>query len=356
MVDWWADNPAFTPGISFVVVFQEILRSIFAFYFISHLVFPLFFRKRYFLGLIGLLVPILLAPLINYIVFISLRKLLLIDKRSLEFIKYGLFDQNINDIFQLHKILHGIMPLVYSTMPAFIAKLLISIIGYFQEVNLLQHKEHELEKENLQLEINFLKSQMNPHFLFNSLNNIYAYVALNDIKALELITNLSEMLQYTLYGTKDSMVALEKELKFLENYINLEHIRYNDKNCTIEYNFNYNNVNKYRIAPLLLFPFVENSFKHGISTNKKNGWLKADAKMEGDILLFRIENNKRPSDDIAIDKKDFGGIGVSNTQRRLAVLYEQKHELLITETKDSYVVLLKITCTKNESKFKMFSC
>ena len=361
-VDLLLVNSAFNINITFVLALRQILQSVFAFYFICYLVVPKFIMQgSYIPGILCLLIPFLLAPLINYLTFIIFFKLLLTDKLSSEYISLGLFVKNPQSIFSINQMVLGFMPLILRTMPAFVMKLLVSTVRYFHNSRQQQEREHELERNNFQLEINFLKSQMNPHFFFNTLNNIYSYVYLKDEKALGLISDLSEIMQYTLYATRDTLVPLEQELRFLEHYISLEKTRYDEKNGAIEFDFNYNNMEEQKVAPLLLFPFLENAFKYGPGRNKKTGWLKATAKMKNGSLYFYVENNKpQPAFQPSLKEKVFlknqpviGGIGVSSTARRLSLLYKDKHELVINDDTDIYSVSLKLKCRKDEPKVAM---
>lgn len=364
-VDLLLVNTVFTINIAFVLAVREVATSIFTFYFICYLVIPhLLHPGKYVLGVIALLIPFVLAPLINYFTFIILDPVLLRDKVSSEYVERGLFVKNFNSLFTLRPIILSFMPLVLRTMPAFVMKLLVSTVRYFHNSRKQQERQHELEKNNFQMEINFLKSQMNPHFFFNTLNNIYSHVYLKDEKALDLITDLSEMMQYTLYATKDTYVPLEQEVRFLEHYISLEKTRYNEKNGAIQFDFNYDNMEGLKVAPLLLFPFLENAFKYGPGGNKKTGWLKVCAEIKDGSLFFFVENNKpKPLFQPTLKEKLFirdqpaiGGIGISSTVRRLSLQYKDQHELEINDGIDNYSVSLRLKCRKDEPKIAMSYC
>jgi sensor histidine kinase YesM len=171
-------------------------------------------------------------------------------------------------------------------------------------------------------------------------------------------------MQYTLYATRDTLVLLEQELRFLEHYIGLEKTRYDEKNGAIEFDFNYTNMEGQKLAPLLLFPFLENAFKYGPGGNKKTGWLKATAEMKNGSLYFFVENNKpQPAFQPPLKEKVFlkdqpaiGGIGVSSTVRRLSLLYKGKHELVINDDTDIYSVSLTLKCRKDEPKIAVSYC
>ena len=358
-VDLLLVNSTFNINITFVLALRQILQSVFAFYFICYLVIPkLIISGKYIAGIIGVLIPIVLAPLINYFVFVIFFKLLLTDELSSEYIKMGLFVNNPHSILSFKQMILSFMPLVLRTMPAFVMKLLVSTVRYFHNSGQQQEREHELERNNLQLEINFLKSQMNPHFFFNTLNNIYSYVFLKDDKALSLITDLSEIMQYTLYATKEAFVPLDQELKFLEHYLSLEKTRYEEQDCIIKFDFDYANTKGRLIAPLILFPFLENAFKHGIRLNKERGWLEGNVSVRNGSLYFYITNNKTNiavsnAEKSVFNEEIVGGIGVSSTIRRLYLLYPEKHKLIIDDQENSYSVSLKINCRKDEPKVAM---
>ncbi|MEO6814916.1 MAG: sensor histidine kinase [Ginsengibacter sp.] len=355
-------NSGFNINIAFVLAVREVMQSLFAFYFICYYAIPLLLLPgKYVQGVIALLIPFILAPLINYLIFIILNPILLIDKVSSEYVERGLFVENFNSLFRIQPMIISFMPLVLRTMPAFVMKLLVSTVRYFYNSKRQQEREYELERSNFKLEINFLKSQMNPHFFFNTLNNIYSYVYLKDEKALDLISNLSEIMQYTLYATRDSLVPLEQEVRFLEHYIGLEKSRFNENNGAIQFDFHYRNMEGFMVTPLLLFPFIENAFKYGPGHNKKTGWLYASAEMKNGSLYFFVENNKpephyrpSPKDKVFIkDQPAIGGIGVSSTVRRLSLLYKDKHELTINDNPNVYSVSLKLKCRQDEPKVAM---
>lgn len=363
-IDTLLINSAFNINIAFVLALRQVGQCVFAFYFICYFVIPrLLVQGRYIAGFLCLLVPFVLAPFINYLVFIVFFKILLTDKLSLKYIELGLFVNDLKSVLNWHVLIVSFMPVVLRTMPAFVLKLLVSTVRYFHNDKQQQERQHELERSNFQLEINFLKSQMSPHFFFNTLNNIYSYVYLKDEKALDLISDLSEIMQYTLYATRGSLVPVEQEVRFLEHNIGLEKSRFNENNEAIQFDFNYRNMEGFMVAPLLLFPFLENAFKYGMR-NKKSGWLSVRAEMKNGSLYFFVENKKpKISFQASLKEKIFikdqpviGGIGVSSTVRRLYLLYKDKHELIINDNSDIYSVSLKLKCRKDESKVAMPYC
>lgn len=200
-----------------------------------------------------------------------------------------------------------------------------------------QQEKQQLEKEKLQAELQFLKSQINPHFLFNTLNNLYSLTLKKSDSAPELVLKLSEMMRYMLYNSNDKMVPLEMEINYLKNYIDLERIRQVEKTrINVELD---GHINGQQIAPLLFIPFLENSFKHGVNNNIDAGWVEVNLTVNKDDLVFTVANNK-PKKPRPIEGGH--GIGLKNVQRRLQLLYPDKHSLVIEDTPEIYRTHLKL--------------
>lgn len=199
-----------------------------------------------------------------------------------------------------------------------------------------QNLRQELEQERLNAELTYLKAQINPHFFFNTLNNIYSYTLVDGDIARKAISNLSKMMRYVLYDSQGSSTTLEKEIAFIEDYIGLMKLRVTDK-VQIETSFHVTN-RDVPIAPMIFLPFVENAFKHGISTIEEC-FIHIKLNQQADLITFEVVNSllsKRQSLD------ESNGIGLANTRRRLALLYPGKHELTATAAEDTFEVQLKI--------------
>lgn len=227
----------------------------------------------------------------------------------------------------------------------FAVPLLISFIGstIVELTHFANNKEKaviSIEKEKLDTEIKFLKSQINPHFLFNVLNNIYTLTVIKSEKAPENLLRLSEMLRYMLYDSNEGNVPLQKEIDYLENYINLASLK-DSRGLNIKVNLE-NNQPGIMVAPLLFIPFVENAFKHSKIEDLKNGYIYINLKTTTKQIEFSIDNSI-PS--IVFKKDKVGGIGLTNTKHRLQLLYPNKHELKISEDKHVYSVNLKLDLT-----------
>ena len=195
----------------------------------------------------------------------------------------------------------------------------------------------QLQKDNLALELDFLRSQLNPHFLFNSLNNIYSMVEETNQEAGDTILKLTDLMRYLLYESNSEQVYLSREVLFLEDYIALEKIRHSDSSkITFESEGSFED---YRIPPFLLVPFVENAFKHGLDTIE-DGWVKIRILIEGSQLNFEVSNSK-PQRRISGAQK--GGIGLVNLRKRLDIYYPGQHELTIEDSVSMYKIYLRLS-------------
>lgn len=200
-----------------------------------------------------------------------------------------------------------------------------------------QKETEQLAQEKIKAELQLLKAQVHPHFLFNTLNNIYYFTLSGSTKAPEMIRKLSDLLNYILHECDRPLVPLEKEIKMLQDYMELEKIRYCEQmNMSTEFPDNCGNK---MIAPLLLIPFVENSFKHGTSKVLANAFVKLIIDIENDTLCFSLTNSKPQNHQSAITK---GNIGLKNVRKRLGLLYPNKHVLTILLEPDIFQIELKI--------------
>lgn len=202
-----------------------------------------------------------------------------------------------------------------------------------------QQERKELQNKTLQSELKFLKSQINPHFLFNTLNSLYALTLKKSDQAPEIVLKLSEMMRYMLYECNEKEVPLDKELHYIENYLELEKIRHGTK-CKIDFDVSGNADNKY-IAPLMFIPFIENSFKHGLNNTLDKAYVDINIDIINDELKMRIENSKVHDVPTQYNKRS-GGIGLTNIRRRLELLYPGKYLLDIDDNPNSYLVNLSI--------------
>ncbi|WP_075343164.1 sensor histidine kinase [Tenacibaculum agarivorans] len=204
----------------------------------------------------------------------------------------------------------------------------------------IQRKNNEKEKLQRELELNYLKEQVNPHFLFNSLNSIYALSRQQSEETPDVVMQLSELMRYQLESAKNNSVLLRKELEFIENYVLLEEKRLS-KRCAIEFLIE-GDTSDFIIAPMLLIPFVENAIKHGAQATNESSTIDIGATVKDNKLYFNIVNSK-PSVVFESKRK---GIGLENVKRRLQLLYPGMYVLEIKDKEKVYSVNLTIDLIK----------
>lgn len=214
---------------------------------------------------------------------------------------------------------------------------LMLAIKYYKDWHKKQTEGEILIRENKQAELQLLKAQIHPHFLFNTLNNIYSFTITGSPEAAALVDKLSGMIDYITTEGEKSFVPVEKEIQLMYDYIGLEKVRYGDRlDMQVEINGDYKNK---MIAPLLMIPFVENCFKHGTSQMRGRQWIKLIIDIKEDQLDFNLTNSK-PSQHVYSKSKN--GIGLLNVKKRLALLYPDKHQLIISSNDGVYSVHLQI--------------
>ena len=210
------------------------------------------------------------------------------------------------------------------------------IIRHIYRYIKLKQSAQQLRIEKQQAELNYLKSQTNPHFLFNTLNNIYSLARDKSDLAPESILRLSKILRFMLYEAGGEYVAIEQELKILSDYIALEQLRYDD---SLRINFNHNVEDmKQALPPLLLMPLVENAFKHGVSETRDQPFVDIHLSVNNRLLSFVVKNSTEES---AAEVKGKESIGLSNLRRQLELLYTD-YNLTLEQGNFVFTAVLKI--------------
>jgi two-component system, LytTR family, sensor kinase len=205
---------------------------------------------------------------------------------------------------------------------------------------MIEKKQKELEKEKLNSELAFLKSQISPHFFFNTLNNIYSLIGINTEDAQNAVLKLSKLMRYLLYDSEQGLSQLSSEIDFMNNYIDLMRLRMSEKvKLHVDFPSKYENT---AIPPLLFIPFIENAFKHGISYREKS-FIDITMEVGKEWITFTCRNSiVKPANEIGTESS---GIGLENVSKRLSLLFPGKHELSIDRSNAAFHVILKI---KNE--------
>ncbi len=206
-----------------------------------------------------------------------------------------------------------------------------------------QQVNETLMKEKVAAELALLRSQVQPHFIFNTLNNIYMLSLKNSPLTSDMIHRLSALLSYMLYDSKRGLIAVEKEIDYVKNYINLEKIRYGNR-LDVQI-CGENDVHGVQVPPLLFLPLVENAFKHGVSNAVEDSWIHIDMSLKKQILTFKIENSL--CDEKAKTNGFGNGLGLDNLTKRLDILYGDKYELKILKEDEAHLAILKLNFSEN---------
>lgn len=194
-----------------------------------------------------------------------------------------------------------------------------------------------LAREKVETELKYLRNQVNPHFFFNTLNNLYGLAQEKSDRTPEVVMKLSALMSYMLYETNKPLIQLSQEVDYIRNYISLEEERYRDRfTCNLSVR---GPVNEAKVPPMLLLPFIENAFKHGINQESSGAWINMELNISDRQLTFKVENSLATNVDM---KSTRGGLGIKNVERRLELLYPGEHQLRYALLPDRYRVVLAI--------------
>ncbi len=284
---------------------------------INYVLLPRFFyRKKYFLFFIFV---ILIIATIIFIEEFVLERIFFPDTRGKHFpgIIYSLLD---------------VMPII----------IILTGFKFAWDASKKQREVEALSAMVKESELQYLKSQINPHFLFNNLNNLYSYAIDNSPKTPSIILELSSVLRYMLYDCKEDFVPLAKEIEHLKNFTQLSELQIENRG---KVEFNAENIESgYQIAPLILNVFVENAFKHSTASQSEDISIKVRINVTHDgRLQFECINSFRPltnTNDLS------NGIGLQNVKKRLNIIYPDLHTLYIKETDSLYSVKLDMQLKK----------
>jgi len=288
------------------------LLWIVCFYLNAFLLFPrLVYAKRYLLYIVTLVAIFLATMVVHGWIFKAL-----IDSRQFIFTRSAAFN----------------LPAYVLTIAASIAYRLLNDRAINESL------EQQKQAENLKTELSFLRSQISPHFVFNILNNITALARLKSAELEPTIMKLSSLMRYMLYETNEEKVSLQTEAEYLQSYIDLQKQRFGNK-VDIQVSMEETIAGTYEIEPMLLIPFVENAFKHGIGL-VNDPEIHVSLSTKDGILYFSVANKYVEA---ATDQKDkTSGIGLTNVKRRLNLLYRNDHGLLVSKSEGWFRISLQL--------------
>ena len=229
------------------------------------------------------------------------------------------------------KVLSRVMPFIVTLLGS-------TLIETTRFANSKEKQAIQSDKEKLESELKFLKSQVNPHFLFNALNNIYSLAVIQAPETPESVMQLSEILRYMVYDSNEAKVPLKNELSYIENFVELQLLKDSQK-MNVQLSLD-KSAPDLMIAPMLFIPFVENAFKHSQIEHLKEGYIRINLKTQNKEVLFHVVNSI-PTKKFTKDK--VGGVGLKNIEKQLNLLYpNDQHDLTINETTEQFEVILKI--------------
>ncbi len=328
-----------SPEQKILITLSLIVFGSSIFYLTTYLAFPyLFSPKRFVWGLLILFLVYCLNYLENYGFNTLVIKYDLFQKGgpsykyAQEYLKRGILG-----LFYQQNIFHEIYLVSQPLIIPYFLKLSRVMAQYSVEAS-------KILKEKTKLEIDFLKSQINPHFLLNSINNIYSQLIIEEENAAKSVIVLSDMIKYMLYNSDEAMVDLREEIDFLKNYIDLEKLK---GGSNLKINFSYEgDIDNHKIAPLIFLSYVENAFKHVYLAENKISYVSIAIELKEEVLNFSVANDILVPQDNTIKAKE-AGVGLANNAKRLNMLYPQRHKLLLTKSEHKFSVELMLKLTKN---------
>lgn len=287
----------------------------------------LLFRKKYFYYCLSLLTYIsILALLISHY-----REWLQIRFPGAEYSNFSpvsLSGQGPNAVTEIY------LPSFFALFMMVFAFFIGSLAQKFFEIS---KQKEVVQQKQVEMELNLLKSQINPHFLFNVLNSIYALSLKKSEQTPDIVLKLADIMRYMLYETKQDKVALHKEIQVLQDYLDIEKIRLGATAASVEIIVE-GSPGTYRIAPALLIPFVENAVKHGTDSMLSEAYINIQITIKENILHFHCVNNYKAN----LNSERKGGIGLANVRKRLQLLYPDKHQLSIDAVNNIFEVRLQL--------------
>lgn len=240
----------------------------------------------------------------------------------------------------------GLLPWLANIPAFFVAPfyfISIPVLGFiifiFSKLHTNELQKKEAEKQRMIAEVNLLKSQIQPHFLFNTLNNLYGLALSSSGNTADSIMRLSKIMEYMLYNSEREHVTLGLEMQYIRDYVELEKLRYG-KRLQVSWDVD-DHLNDKLIAPLLLFPFIENAFKHGSGNEEGDTWISISLQAENTTIEYVVVNSI-PAAGRTNGDMGGGGYGIQNLRKRLNLAYPGKYRLEQIPAEGSYMSVLKI--------------
>jgi two-component system, LytTR family, sensor kinase len=312
-----------------------LIQNVTIYYGFTYFAFPKLISKDWWLGVILVFVVYAIYSLESYAYYsIGLKSKFIIEKSfqysyAQNYIKNGILGilRNQNFFFEIYMVISN------SILP-FLVKFSRVVSQYYIKVE-------KISKEKAELEVDFLRAQINPHFFLNALNNIYSQIITKDEAAADSVILLSDLMKYILYNSNIAEIELEKEIRFLRSFVDLEKLK-ESRNVKIKFSEE-GDFSDYRIAPLILVNYLENAFKHGGNSFEEIFLIDIEIRLKNETLYFKIENDYLEHENKSLKES---GIGIENTRKRLELLYPKKHSLKVSKDNKKFLVEVEIQLDK----------
>lgn len=324
-----------TPFLRWGFTLKEALAAVLGYYFFSRVVLPHWLLlRRWLLTVAGLVAIYYTWALLSYGLFVAADHYGAIHREGTNNYFYRILDKGLwTGVFAWYGVSIGLNDFSNVVMPPL-------VVRFVQFLLVSANRSLRLERENLNLEVSFLKAQVNPHFLFNTLNNLYTLVVKRDARAPAIVQHLADLMHYTVFDSNAPLAPLTQEMAFLAAYLELERLRYGQK-VRISYQQAGDPVGL-GLTPLLFFPFVENAFKHGIDSSLDASWVEISLAVRDQQLHFAVRNSYSPT----APQPAVGGVGLANVRKRLALHYAPAdYALGIVQEAATYAVSLRLQLT-----------
>jgi two-component system, LytTR family, sensor kinase len=311
-------NEYFLPSLKLILAYLPVIL-IFT-YFVTEIVIPRYFQTRKLLNFLASLLGILIIyPAIAYL-------------ERIYIIEPYVFNDHIQ--YSLYNSFMAVMIFGFGAVPVAGFKIALLIKKEAKHHEAVEKEKIEAELKLREAELKLLKGQIHPHFLFNTLNNAYFLAIEKSEKTADVIIKLADMFSFLTYDCNSDKVELSKDIDFVNNYLDLQSLRYDSCSISMKVTGNMDNL---QIAPMILHTFIENSFKHGAENVSGNSWIRIYITINERTLNFSVSNSK-----CYLHNGEGNGIGLANAARRLELLYPGCHDLIIKDIKDEYSVFLRL--------------
>lgn len=312
-----------------------LIQNVTIYYGFTYFAFPKLISKDWWFGVILVFFVYAIYSLESYAYYsIGLKSKFIIEKSFQYSYAQNYIKNGILGIFRNQNFFFEIYMVVSNSILPFLVKFSRVVSQYYIKVE-------KISKEKAELEVDFLRAQINPHFFLNSLNNIYSQIITKDEAAADSVILLSDLMKYILYNSNIAEVELEKEIRFLRSFVDLEKLK-ESRNVKIKFSEE-GDFSGYRIAPLILVNYLENAFKHGGNSFEEIFLIDIEIRLKNETLYFKIENDYLEHENKSLKES---GIGIENTRKRLELLYPKKHSLKVSKANKKFLVEVEIQLDK----------